>query len=117
MMGMAEEESVILVLLVLGAILVLPILFMAFLMPVSGMMGTSGWGMTGWGIGLFGLGWLFPLLFLALVGWAVYRIATGGGIETDGEEDRAIDLLRESYARGDIDDEEFERRLRTLRNE
>lgn len=109
---MDGEETVTLVLLILGALLVLPIIFMGLFMPMTGMMGTSGWGM-----GLFGLGWLFPLLFLALLGWAIYRATTGS---TDGDrhdEDRAIDVLRESYARGELDDEVFERRLRILRSE
>jgi putative membrane protein len=63
-------------------------------------------------------GWLFlvgvavPLLFLAVVvgaGYLLYRAATGRS-----DEDDAVAALRLAYARGDVDDDEFERRREVL---
>ncbi|MBX0321714.1 SHOCT domain-containing protein [Halomicroarcula sp. F13] len=122
-MSATERDSrlVVLVLLVLGALLVLPALAMGFGMMGYGMMGSGMWGGGGmWGG--TGTGWmwlvglLFQLLFLAAVvglGYLVYRAVTGG----DGGRDAAVAELREAYARGDLTDEEYERRLERLREE
>ena len=80
----------------------------------GGMMGD--WGAFGW------LGMIVPLLFwgglLALIVWAVMRISPGGrgGSTPDGGGPRsAEDTLKERFARGEIDDEEYEQRLGVLR--
>ena len=76
----------------------------------GGMMG-GGWGGMG-GLGLFGGGmFLWPLLLVGLVLLLVYR--------TNREEpasgpDTALAELRERYARGELSDEEFESRRRSL---
>jgi putative membrane protein len=56
---------------------------------------------------LFGLLWMALIIGLPiyLVYWLVARSQTDGPAE-----DRALVALREQYARGEIDDEEFERR-------
>jgi putative membrane protein len=106
-----------LVLVIVGALIVLPALFMG-----SGMMGTGpmmdgNHGMWGWGDGpqgwmlLFGL--LMQIVFLAAIvggGYLVYRTITG----TDSGTDPALEELRVAYARGDLSDEEFERRREAL---
>ncbi len=70
----------------------------------DGVMGTHG-GM-GWGA------WFFWPALALLGGIAAYALlARSGG---DGSDD-ALSALRERYARGDIDDEEFERRREQLR--
>ena len=66
--------------------------------------------MGGWGMGWFGM--IFMLLFwvLVIVGliflirWLVQN--TRKGAENEGS--RALDILKERYARGDISREEFE---------
>lgn len=71
------------------------------------------------GTGMWGVGFLWPLLWLLVIAivvvGAVYlfreRATTGGDERTD----RAIELLREQYARGDISDEEYENRVERLR--
>ncbi|MFW5895956.1 MAG: SHOCT domain-containing protein [archaeon] len=85
----------------------------------------GGWGMTGgggWGMGpgLFG-GWgmlLWPLLLLGLIAVLVYALSDRDAGAKDGrtvrEGDRALAALRERYARGELSDEEFEQRRRTL---
>ncbi|NHN59470.1 SHOCT domain-containing protein [Halorussus sp. JP-T4] len=92
----------------------------------------NGMGPGGWG---FGFGFVGLAVMLLLVGTAVYLVvralSTGGetrtaGARTDttrqttgggGDEDPALAELRERYARGEIGDEEFERRAQRLRNE
>ncbi len=69
-----------------------------------------------------GWGWMFmsagSLVFLALIGlviWLLVRATGTGGArptETPGTQARAI--LAERYARGEIDDEEYRKRLATL---
>lgn len=72
---------------------------------------TDGWGHMGaWGGGwmiLWGLLWLVLLVVVvaALVRWLT---------QESGRGDDAMDTLRERYARGDIDHEEFDRRRSQL---
>lgn len=76
--------------------------------------GTGGGMMPGGGVGT-GLVWLWPLLWLVLIALivvaAVYLIRNGS--PTD-DQDQAMELLREQYARGEIDEEEFDERSSRL---
>ncbi|MFQ5795433.1 MAG: SHOCT domain-containing protein [Candidatus Bipolaricaulia bacterium] len=64
--------------------------------------------------------WLWPLLFIALIGGIVYAVVRGATQTqtrppTQGETgDEAMEILRRQYARGEIDEEEFEQRRRVL---
>lgn len=80
-----------------------------------------GYGMGGWG----GFGWVGPLLFLALLVLGVVYLgrALGAGRNEHPasgsepplkSEDRALQILRERYARGEIDADEFDRRKAAL---
>jgi len=82
-----------------------------------------GYGMGGWG----GFGWLGSLLFLALIVLGIvylWRALDGGRshrVQHDAAkgnplagEDSALRILRERYARGEIDKEEFDRRKEGL---
>lgn len=82
--------------------------------PMGPMMGWNG---IGWGFGL-----IFMLLFWALVVAAIVALIRwtmvmggGGGRSAAAGTDRALEILRERYARGDIDKEEFEAKRRDLR--
>ena len=70
-----------------------------------------GWGM-GWGwIGML-LFWIF--LILAIV-WLFRALDLGRGPTQDRtHQDRALEMLRERFARGEIDREEFQSRKREL---
>ncbi|MFB6102402.1 MAG: SHOCT domain-containing protein [Haloplanus sp.] len=75
-----------------------------------------GTGMGGTGMGTVGFGGWWPvlLLFLLLVG--VVAAALYLALRADGGdgEDGALAELRERYAAGDLDEEEFERRRERL---
>jgi len=114
-----------LVWIVLGliAVVLLPTLGMGFGMMGVGPMG-GGWGMgDGWGhmwgsdgsapTWLFALGAVMQLLFLAILVGAVY-LGYRALVRRDGANDRAIQELRTAYARGDLSDDEFERRRERL---
>ena len=79
-----------------------------------------GYGMGGWG-GLGGIGSLLILALLVLGGIYLWRALEGrrghphqGPDSSPPQEDSALRLLRERYARGEIDKEEFDRRKEGL---
>lgn len=74
----------------------------------------GGWG-SGWGM-FGGWGFLWLLLLIGLVAFGVYLAGTAGTDRDSTREqpDRALAELRERYARGEIDDEEFEERRQRL---
>ncbi|AUX09513.1 hypothetical protein AArcSl_1887 [Halalkaliarchaeum desulfuricum] len=58
--------------------------------------------------------WLVPLLILLGVGYLLYRAFT----RSDSEEtDTALEELRIAYARGDLSEEEFEKRRERLQRD
>lgn len=73
-----------------------------------------GWG-GGWGWGWFGIVHMVLWWFLIILGIVVLAkwLFGGGGSRASGE-DRAHSILRERFARGEIDKAEFEARKRDL---
>jgi putative membrane protein len=73
----------------------------------------SGYGMAG------GFGWIFMILWwvliivgiVALVKW---MITSSGGDGRSGGDSKALDILKQRYARGEIDEQEFQKRKRDL---
>lgn len=105
-------------LLVVAAIVLLPVLAMAFMMP---MMGMWGWGHTSdggmWGVAGSGGSWTWLAMWLVtllVVVGAGYLLSTRLGRDGEDASDPAIEALRLAYARGDLSDEEFERRRERL---
>ncbi|MFC7020146.1 MULTISPECIES: SHOCT domain-containing protein [Haloarcula] len=123
----SDRRLVTLLLVVLGALVVLPLFGMGFGMMGYGSMMGGMWGGGMWNGGMWNSGtapgWMLfvglvmPLLFLLLLVGAVYlvyRLLT----DDDGSgQDAAIDELRTAYARGDLTDAEYEDRLERLREE
>jgi putative membrane protein len=69
--------------------------------------------MWGWGgMPMFGFGMLWWLLVVVIVVLAVRMV--GRGERRDRPGDSAESILRERYARGEIDKAEFDTRLRDL---
>ena len=64
------------------------------------------WGFSGWGV-LWMLLWWGAIVLLVV--WTVRQFTT-----TKREQPSAVDILRERYARGEIDDEEYARRRARL---
>lgn len=73
-------------------------------------------------MGMMGGGWfmgpIMMLIFFALLVGAVVLVVRllgrGFGSSTGAESDRALYVLRERFANGDINEEEFEKRKRIL---
>jgi putative membrane protein len=121
-----DTRLVTIVLVLIGALVVLPALFMGFGMMGAGPMGGMGhdgmWGSGGGAPGWWPLaGILLQLAFLAAVvglGYLLYRAVAGTGTGgVTGAEDPAIEELRLAYARGDLDEDEYERRRERLQRE
>ncbi|WP_265110005.1 SHOCT domain-containing protein [Halosolutus halophilus] len=98
-----QLDATTILLLILGAIVVLPLLTMG--MGFGGMMGqygsTGGW----WPF----VGMLIPIILLLVLiggGYLVFRRIS----ETQTSHNPAMEELRMAYARGDLTDEEFEAR-------
>lgn len=99
------------VLLVLLAVVAIPLAMMVVMMPLMGGVGWAqmgGWmssGSGGW-IGML-LTMLLPLLVVVGVGLLIARSLTSTSRQ---KPDDAVAELRRTYARGELSDEEFERR-------
>ncbi|MHB1213967.1 MAG: SHOCT domain-containing protein [Thiobacillus sp.] len=79
----------------------------------------GGYGMTGGFGGGFGLGGIFMILWwvLIIVGIAVlvkWLATSFGTAGRGGGDSKALDLLKERYARGEIDEQAFQKRKRDL---
>ena len=76
------------------------------------------WGgeMMGWGggWGWFGIVHMVLWWFLIILGIVVLAKWLFGGSSRSTESDRALTILRERYARGEIDKQEFDARKRDL---
>ncbi|MCX2819823.1 SHOCT domain-containing protein [Haladaptatus sp. F3-133] len=101
------------VLVVVGVLVAVPVVMMVLFMPF-GMMGGGGawhdgmmWG-SGWSGGM-AIAWLVTVLLLAGGGYLLYS--------RSDSTDKAIEELRVAYARGDISEEEFEKRRENLKRE
>jgi len=67
----------------------------------------------GWGFG-GGFMWLFWILLIAVVVWIV-KGAVGSGLPGNGPREKTpLEILEERFARGEIDQEEFEQKRKLL---
>ena len=106
-------------LIVVAVVLLVPFLLMAFAMP---MMGLWGWGHM-WNGGMWdgtGMSWawlLMWLVFLLVVVGIGYLLYSAAGRPAETETDPALEELRIAYARGELSEEEYEKRRERLRRE
>ncbi len=70
---------------------------------MMGNFGPWGWGM--------GLGWLVPLAVIGLIVWAVVTVTRSN---PPGGSKSALSILKERYARGEVDRETYESMRRDL---
>lgn len=73
------------------------------------------------GYGIFaGMGFMGLLLVVLVIYLIIYTLGDNRNPkqsdESDVSENRALDLLNERYAKGEIDDEEYNRRKNTLKD-
>ncbi len=69
-------------------------------------------GMDGHGWGM-GWGWIIGLLLIVAVIWFIFRMANQN--KSGSESGKSpLDILKERYARGEIDKKEFEERKKDL---
>jgi putative membrane protein len=59
--------------------------------------------------------WLFWILSIAAIAWVVKVALTGGG-KNEQKPESPLEILEQRFARGEIDEEEFERKRRLLRD-
>ena len=70
-----------------------------------------GWGWHGWWMGWM---WAFWIIVVIALVWGVVRVTSGSrGVDAQRTPE---ELLRQRYARGEIDTEEFQRRIEMLRH-
>jgi len=74
----------------------------------GGMMG-GGWGLFGGTMGLWGLLWMGLLIAVPI--YLVYALLDRG---SGGNDEQSLSVLRERYARGELSDDEFDRRRKQL---
>lgn len=73
-------------------------------------MGSHGWGMLG-----VGWWWLIGILLVGLVVWIALRSANNANNNPPRSQSKsALDILKDRYARGEIDRAEFEEKKRDL---
>ncbi len=82
------------------------------------MMQDMGGMMNGWG-GMW-LGWIFWLVILGLIIWGVVTIVNNTRVRDErknlppGED--ALDILKKRYARGEIDQQQFQRMQKEIKD-
>jgi len=64
--------------------------------------------------GTMGFGWLFWIVIIAAIIWLITYITQKKGSDTSGHEGRAIEILKERFARGEISQKEYEEKRKTL---
>ena len=70
-------------------------------------------GAMGWGGGMMMFFWIFVLVALVALAWALLQ--RGGVRGAPPDEDRAEEILRRRFARGEIDEASYQRMLDELR--
>jgi len=70
------------------------------------MFGNGGW--TGAGM------WVFWIVLVVIIVLLIRAFGSGGSAAPPAPRESPLDILKARYARGEIDDEEFQRRRREL---
>ena len=70
-------------------------------------------GFGGMGLGM-GLGWIIGILVVAAVIWLIIKTVNTGNQASPGRDKSALDILKERYARGEIEKSEFEEKKKDL---
>lgn len=71
-------------------------------------------GSMGWWMWWMPFGWILGLALLVVLVWII-AVRTTSGFSVRSAEDSAEQILKRRYARGEIDRDEYERRLSDIR--
>ena len=71
----------------------------------------NGLGGHGWGMGF---GWFLGIIVLALIIWLVVKVINQNNNSEISSNKSALDILKERYALGEIDKDEFDKRKKDL---
>jgi len=75
-------------------------------------------GYNGYGFGMghgMGFGWIIWIVVIVLIIFLLVKLYGSQNNSTGREEDRALEILKERYAKGEIDKQEFEEKKKDLR--
>ena len=64
-----------------------------------------------WGMGF---GWIIGLVILILLIWLITKAVNSGNPSSPQQSKSALEILKERYAKGEIDKEEFESKKRAI---
>lgn len=63
-----------------------------------------------WGWGFMWFGWVFWIIFIGIIIWAVIRITSGQSAhKSSGNNEEALQILKRRYASGEISKEEYDK--------
>ena len=73
-------------------------------------------GMSGFGFGMGLFGWVFMALILGLIIFGIAALINWSKRSDSGSQEKKtpLEVLKDRYARGDIDEKEFEHKKHTL---
>ncbi|MFT5873771.1 MAG: putative membrane protein [Clostridium sp.] len=64
--------------------------------------------------GVFGM--IIPIIIIAIVVFAIYKLLQNKNIKDIGTRDNSLDILNERFARGEINEEEYNSKKNALLN-
>ncbi len=61
-----------------------------------------------------GFGWIFWIVIIAVLVWVIKMASDKGSASRSSNDDSPLEILKKRYARGEIDEQEFERKRKEL---
>jgi len=95
------------------------IILLNFIFSFSVSADYDGYGQMMGGFGFFGLGWIFMTFFWVLVLFGIvalikWMVGQGGKLGKNNQGKTSLDILKERYAKGEMDKKEFEEKKKDL---
>ncbi|MEK6266246.1 MAG: SHOCT domain-containing protein [Clostridium sp.] len=64
--------------------------------------------------GVFGM--IIPIIIISIIAFAIYKLLQNKNIKDVGTRDNSLDILKERFARGEINEEEYISKKNALSN-